>query len=134
MRFVNACWLCGDTNRAPRKNEAQKNRDVRTTRKQRGRETSLSFSYETPTSTTSPTFGENGAAGAPGGNTIDRALRVRDLTPAGEVGKDRTDARLDLLKRAPSEFLTTHPDLPECIASSTMFTHAPITSSSIVCW
>jgi hypothetical protein len=56
--------------------------------------------------------GENGGGGAPGGNAIDRALRVRDLTPAGEVGKDRTDARLNLLGQVQRDFLGTHPDLP----------------------
>jgi hypothetical protein len=57
--------------------------------------------------------GENGAtAGAPGASTVDRALRVQDLTPAGEVGKDRTDARLNLLGQAQRDFLAAHPDLP----------------------
>ena len=57
--------------------------------------------------------GENGvSAGTPAGNTIDRALQVQDLTPAGEVGQDRTDARLDLLGQVQRDFLAAHPDLP----------------------
>src|SRR5579871_1044374 len=50
--------------------------------------------------------------GANGGNAIDRALQVQDLKPAGEVGKDQTDARLNLLAQVQSDFLATHPDLP----------------------
>src|SRR5215831_15233981 len=57
--------------------------------------------------------GETGnAPGAQGQNNLDRALRVQDLAPPAEVAKDRTDARLDLLKQVQSDFLTTHPDLP----------------------
>jgi hypothetical protein len=57
--------------------------------------------------------GENAPQpGTPGGNAIDRALRVQDLTPAGEVGKEQTDARLNLLGQVQREFLATHPDLP----------------------
>lgn len=57
--------------------------------------------------------GENRpAAGAAGGNTVDRALRVQDLTPPEGVGKDQTDARLDLLGQVQRDFLATHPDLP----------------------
>jgi uncharacterized protein (DUF1501 family) len=52
------------------------------------------------------------AAGQQGRNNPDRALRVQDLAPAAEVAKDRTDARLDLLKQVQSDFLATHPDLP----------------------
>jgi uncharacterized protein (DUF1501 family) len=39
-------------------------------------------------------------------------LRVQDLAPPTEVARDRTDARLDLLKQAQSDFLANHPDLP----------------------
>jgi hypothetical protein len=57
--------------------------------------------------------GETGnAAGQQGQNNLDRALRVRDLAPAAEVAKERTDARLDLLKQVQSDFLAAHPDLP----------------------
>jgi hypothetical protein len=57
--------------------------------------------------------GETGnGPGAQGPNAADRALRVQDLVPPKEVEKGRTDARLDLLKQAQREFLTTHPDLP----------------------
>ena len=39
-------------------------------------------------------------------------MRVQDLTPAGEVGQDRTDARLNLLGQVQRDFLAAHPDLP----------------------
>jgi hypothetical protein len=57
--------------------------------------------------------GETGAvAGQQGRNAADRALRVQDLTPPAEVGKERIDARLDLLGQVQSDFLARHPDLP----------------------
>jgi hypothetical protein len=57
--------------------------------------------------------GENAPQpGAPGGNAVDRALQVQDLKPAGEVGRDQTDVRLELLRQVQRDFLATHPDLP----------------------
>src|SRR5204863_4303878 len=49
--------------------------------------------------------GESRAAAA-------RALRVEDLTPPADVGKEQMSARLDLLQQVQSDFLATHPDLP----------------------
>jgi Protein of unknown function (DUF1501) len=54
--------------------------------------------------------GETGVG--PGQNNVDRALRVQDLEQAAEVGKERTDARIDLLKQVQQDFLAGHPDLP----------------------
>lgn len=51
-------------------------------------------------------------AGGPGQNTAAQALRVQDLVPPADVGKDRLDARLDQLKQIQSDFLAIHPDLP----------------------
>src|SRR5262245_11618764 len=55
-----------------------------------------------------------GERAAPAGqqDTAGRALRVEDITPPAEVGKDHTDARLDLLRQVQRDFLTDHPDLP----------------------
>jgi hypothetical protein len=57
-----------------------------------------------------------GQRAAPNGqqaaNAADRALQVEDLTPPADVGKGRTDARLDLLKMVQGDFLAGHPDLP----------------------
>jgi hypothetical protein len=53
-----------------------------------------------------------GLAGAQGRNALDQALRVQDLVPPAEVGQDRTDSRLDLLKQVQHDFLAEHPDLP----------------------
>ncbi len=47
-----------------------------------------------------------------GENDIDRALRVRDLTPRAEIDTDRTGARIELLKQVQSDFIESHPDLP----------------------
>jgi hypothetical protein len=54
--------------------------------------------------------GENG--GGQGQNGPDRALRVQDLAPPAEIGKDQTDARMDLLRQVQSDFLAGHPDRP----------------------
>src|SRR5262249_30129215 len=43
-------------------------------------------------------------------NLADRALRVQDLTPPGDVGKDQADARLELLRQVQHDFLAGHPD------------------------
>jgi hypothetical protein len=57
--------------------------------------------------------GENGGGGgAQAANAVDRALQVQDLKPAGDVGKDQIDARLDLLRQVQRDFLDAHPDLP----------------------
>jgi hypothetical protein len=53
-----------------------------------------------------------GPAGTQGANDADRALRIEDLVPSAEVGKDRTDSRLDLLRQVQTDFLAGHPDLP----------------------
>jgi Protein of unknown function (DUF1501) len=53
--------------------------------------------------------GENRGQGE---NDIDRALRVRDLTPRAEIDTDRTGARIELLKQVQSDFIESHPDLP----------------------
>jgi hypothetical protein len=47
-----------------------------------------------------------------GENDIDRALRVRDLTPRAEIDTDRTGARIELLKQVQRDFIESHPDLP----------------------
>jgi len=54
--------------------------------------------------------GEQGVG--PGQNNVDRALRVQDLQTPTEVGKERTDARIDLLKQVQQDFLASRPDLP----------------------
>jgi hypothetical protein len=57
--------------------------------------------------------GENGfGAGGQGQNGPDRALRVQDLAPPAEIGKDQTDARMDLLRAVQHDFLAGHPDRP----------------------
>lgn len=48
----------------------------------------------------------------PGQNNADRAIRVEDLKAPADVGKDRTDARIDLLKEVQQEFLAGRPDAP----------------------
>jgi hypothetical protein len=52
------------------------------------------------------------ANGQQGPNNPDRALRVEDLAPPAEIGKDQTGARIDLLKQVQRDFLAGHPDLP----------------------
>jgi hypothetical protein len=52
------------------------------------------------------------APGQQGQNGIDRALRVQDLVPAGDVGREQIDARLGLLREVQHDFLEGHPDLP----------------------
>jgi hypothetical protein len=52
------------------------------------------------------------AAGGQGQNGPDRALRVQDLAPPAEIGKDQTDARMDLLRHVQHDFLAGHPDRP----------------------
>jgi uncharacterized protein (DUF1501 family) len=54
--------------------------------------------------------GETG--GGPGQQGQNNALRVEDLTPPAEVGKDQAAARIDLLRQVQSDFLADHPDLP----------------------
>jgi hypothetical protein len=55
--------------------------------------------------------GEGGLAPArQGQNTADRALRVQDLAPPPDVGKEQTDARIALLQQVQREFLADHPD------------------------
>src|SRR5262249_34964951 len=44
-------------------------------------------------------------AGGQGQNNADRALRVEDMTPSALVGKDHTDARIDLLRKVQRDFL-----------------------------
>src|SRR5262245_59095800 len=53
-----------------------------------------------------------GESGGRQGQNVDRALRVEDLAPPADVGKDHTEARLDLLQQVQRDFLATHPDLP----------------------
>jgi Protein of unknown function (DUF1501) len=48
----------------------------------------------------------------PGENAADRAIRVADLAPPAEVGKERIDSRIDLLGQVQRDFLAGHPDLP----------------------
>jgi hypothetical protein len=56
--------------------------------------------------------GEGGiAAPQQGQNGVDRALRVQDLAPPAEVGKEQTDARIALLKQVQRDFLAAHPDV-----------------------
>jgi hypothetical protein len=50
--------------------------------------------------------------GQQGQNNVDRALRVQDLAPPAEIGKDQTAARIDLLGQVQRDFLADHPDLP----------------------
>jgi hypothetical protein len=50
--------------------------------------------------------------GQQGQNNVDRALRVQDLAPPTEIGKDQTAARIDLLGQVQRDFLADHPDLP----------------------
>src|SRR5262249_34121826 len=50
-------------------------------------------------------------AGAPG-QGADRALRVQDMTPPAQVGKDHTAARLDLLRQVQRDFVARHTDAP----------------------
>jgi hypothetical protein len=52
------------------------------------------------------------AAARPGQGNADRALRVENLVPPTEVGKDHTNARIDLLGQVQRDFLARHPDLP----------------------
>jgi len=51
-------------------------------------------------------------AGGPGPNNADRALRVEDMTPSALVGKDHTDARIDLLRQVQRDFVARHTDAP----------------------
>src|SRR5262249_46649371 len=51
-------------------------------------------------------------AGAPGQGDADRALRVEDMTPSAQVGKDHTAARIDLLRQVQRDFLARHMDAP----------------------
>jgi hypothetical protein len=53
-----------------------------------------------------------GAFGVPGTLTIDEALRVRDLTPAGKVEEGHLDARIDLLRDLEKDFADERPDAP----------------------
>ena len=55
--------------------------------------------------------GESGAVARPGPGA-DQALRVQDLTPAGDVSRTQADARIDLLKQVQRDFAATHPDAP----------------------
>jgi hypothetical protein len=56
--------------------------------------------------------GEGAIALPQQGPTADRALRVQDLSPPADIGRDRVDARLDLLKQVQSDFAAAHPDAP----------------------
>jgi hypothetical protein len=57
--------------------------------------------------------GENSQVPFPQGqNNADQALRVQDLSPPAQVGKPRTDARIEMLHEVQREFLAQHPDLP----------------------
>jgi hypothetical protein len=51
-------------------------------------------------------------AGGPGQNNADQALRVQDMTPPGSVGKEHTNARIELLRQAQRDFLARHTDAP----------------------
>jgi hypothetical protein len=52
------------------------------------------------------------APGQQGQDSASRALRVEDLAPPSEVGKDHIDSRLDLLRKVQHDFLADHADLP----------------------
>jgi hypothetical protein len=55
--------------------------------------------------------GEGGLAPVQQGpNNSDRALRVQDLAPPAGVGKEQTDARIELLQQVQRDFLAEHPD------------------------
>jgi hypothetical protein len=56
--------------------------------------------------------GEGGLAVQQQGPTVDRALRVQDLSPPVDISREREDARLDLLKQVQSDFAAAHPDAP----------------------
>jgi hypothetical protein len=57
--------------------------------------------------------GESGLAPFPQGqNNPDQVLKVQDLAPPAQVGKQRTDARIEMLRQVQREFLAQHPDLP----------------------
>ncbi|HKI35670.1 MAG TPA: DUF1501 domain-containing protein, partial [Gemmataceae bacterium] len=53
-----------------------------------------------------------GETGGQGQNNVDRALRVQDLTPPAEIDRDRSGARIELLKQVQRDFMDDHPDLP----------------------
>src|SRR5262249_52885258 len=56
--------------------------------------------------------GESGFAPVPQAqNNADRALRVQDLAPPGEVGPGQADARVALLQQLQRDFLAAHPDV-----------------------
>src|SRR5205085_1997127 len=56
--------------------------------------------------------GESGFAPIPqAANNADRALRVQDLAPPGEVGPGQADARVALLQQVQRDFLAAHPDV-----------------------
>jgi hypothetical protein len=57
--------------------------------------------------------GEGGRALGQGGqNNVDRALRVENLATPADVDKDRTSARVDLLRQVQHDFMATHRDAP----------------------
>ena len=57
--------------------------------------------------------GENVQGPFPQGqNHAEQALQVQDLAPPPQVGKPRTDARIEMLCQVQREFLARHPDLP----------------------
>jgi hypothetical protein len=53
-----------------------------------------------------------GETGQQGGNNAGRAIRVEDLAAPPEVARERTDARLDLLRQVQHDFQARHPDRP----------------------
>jgi hypothetical protein len=44
-------------------------------------------------------------------NNADVALKVQDLAPSTEVGKEQTESRIELLKQVQRDFLAEHPDV-----------------------
>jgi uncharacterized protein (DUF1501 family) len=57
--------------------------------------------------------GETGFAPVQQGRAApDQALKVQDLSASADVGKERTDARIDQLQQVQHDFLANHPDLP----------------------
>jgi hypothetical protein len=58
-------------------------------------------------------MGESGPVPFPRGqNNAEQALQVQDLAPPAQVGKPRSDARIEMLRQVQREFLAQHPDVP----------------------
>jgi hypothetical protein len=57
--------------------------------------------------------GESGPVPFPRGqNNAEQALQVQDLAPPAQVGKPRSDARIEMIRQLQREFLAQHPDVP----------------------